>query len=401
MPYRCNQLDTLTNSGIFRAAPAASALRTLSNPFLFVLTVVVFFHELGHFTVARWCGVKVDVFSIGFGREIFGWNDKHGTRWKLSWIPLGGYVKFAGDENAASVPDRERLSHIPLEERAGLFHFKPLSQRAAVVAAGPAANFILAILIFAGIFTFVGRTVATPVADEVTPNSAAALAGFVAGDRIVAIDGSPIASFEEMQRVVSTNGGEELVFEVMRGEERVTLNATPRVQEITDRFGNVHRIPMLGIVRKVDSANIEVVRSDPFTAVWLGAKETWFVTERTLSYIGGIFAGTEDADQLGGPLRIAQVSGQVATIGFAALISMTAMLSVSIGLLNLFPVPMLDGGHLLYYAVEAVRGRPLGEQAQEYGFRIGLALVMMLMIFATWNDLVHLQVFSFLSDLFS
>jgi len=370
-------------------------------PFLFVLTVVVFFHELGHFTVARWCGVKVDVFSIGFGREIFGWNDKHGTRWKLSWIPLGGYVKFAGDENAASVPDRERLSHIPLEERAGLFHFKPLSQRAAVVAAGPAANFILAILIFAGIFTFVGRTVATPVADEVTPNSAAALAGFVAGDRIVAIDGSPIASFEEMQRVVSTNGGEELVFEVMRGEERVTLNATPRVQEITDRFGNVHRIPMLGIVRKVDSANIEVVRSDPFTAVWLGAKETWFVTERTLSYIGGIFAGTEDADQLGGPLRIAQVSGQVATIGFAALISMTAMLSVSIGLLNLFPVPMLDGGHLLYYAVEAVRGRPLGEQAQEYGFRIGLALVMMLMIFATWNDLVHLQVFSFLSDLFS
>ena len=370
-------------------------------PFLFVLTVVVFFHELGHFAVARWCGVKVDVFSIGFGREIFGWNDKHGTRWKLSWIPLGGYVKFAGDENAASVPDRERLSHIPLEERSGLFHFKPLSQRAAVVAAGPAANFILAILIFAGIFTFVGRTVATPVADEVTPNSAAALAGFVAGDRIVAIDGSPIASFEEMQRVVSTNGGEELVFEVMRGEERVTLNATPRVQEITDRFGNVHRIPMLGIVRKVDSANIEVVRSDPFTAVWLGAKETWFVTERTLSYIGGIFTGTEDADQLGGPLRIAQVSGQVATIGFAALISMTAMLSVSIGLLNLFPVPMLDGGHLLYYAVEAVRGRPLGEQAQEYGFRIGLALVMMLMIFATWNDLVHLQVFSFLSDLFS
>lgn len=226
-------------------------------PFLFVLTVVVFFHELGHFAVARWCGVKVDVFSIGFGREVFGWNDKHGTRWKLSWIPLGGYVKFAGDENAASVPDRERLSHIPLEERAGLFHFKPLSQRAAVVAAGPAANFILAILIFAGIFTFVGRTVATPVADEVTPNSAAALAGFVAGDRIVAIDGSPIASFEEMQRVVSTSGGEELVFEVMRGDERVTLNATPQVQEITDRFGNVHRIPMLGIVRKVDSANIE------------------------------------------------------------------------------------------------------------------------------------------------
>lgn len=391
-----NAMDLLAGIGGF-----GESLWSYLIPFLFVLTVVVFFHELGHFSVARWCGVKVDVFSIGFGREIFGWNDRHGTRWKVSWIPLGGYVKFAGDENASSMPDRDRMAAVPPEERAGLFHFKPLHQRAAVVAAGPFANFILAIVIFAGIFTFVGRTIATPVADEIKPGSAAAEAGFVAGDRIAAIDESTISSFEEMQRVVSTSGGEELVFEVMRNGEQVTLRATPRVQEITDRFGNVHRIPMLGIVRKVDSDNVEIVKSDPFTGLWLGAKETWFVTERTLSYIGGIFAGTEDADQLGGPLRIAQVSGQVATIGFAALISMIAMLSVSIGLLNLFPVPMLDGGHLLYYAVEAVTGRPLGEQAQEYGFRIGLALVMMLMIFATWNDLIHLQVFSFLSGLFS
>jgi regulator of sigma E protease len=391
-----NAMDLLTGIGGF-----GESLWSYLIPFLFVLTVVVFFHELGHFTVARLCGVKVDVFSVGFGKEIFGWNDKHGTRWKLSWIPLGGYVKFAGDENAASVPDRERLAHIPAEERAGLFYFKPLPQRAAVVAAGPVANFLLAILIFAGIFIFVGRTVATAVVDEVNPDSAAAEAGFVPGDQIVAIDGSQIASFEDMQRFVSTSGSKQLSFEVMRNGERVTLLATPRIQEVTDRFGNVHKIPMLGIVRQIDSANIEVVRSDPFTAVWLGVKETWFVTERTLNYIGGIFTGTQDADQLGGPLRIAQVSGQVATIGFAALISMVAMLSVSIGLLNLFPVPMLDGGHLLYYAVEAVRGRPLGEQAQEYGFRIGLALVMMLMVFATWNDLVHLQVFAFLSGLFS
>ena len=391
-----NVMDFLTGIGGF-----GESLWGYLIPFLFVLTVVVFFHELGHFTVARLCGVKVDIFSVGFGKEIFGWNDKHGTRWKLSWIPLGGYVKFAGDENAASVPDRERLTHIPADERAGLFYFKPLPQRAAVVAAGPVANFLLAILIFAGIFTFVGRTVATAVVDEVNPDSAAAEAGFVPGDQIVAIDGSQISSFEDMQRFVSTSGSKQLSFEVVRNGERVTLLATPRIQEITDRFGNVHKIPMLGIVRKIDSANVEVVRSDPFTAVWLGAKETWFVTERTLSYIGGIFTGTQDADQLGGPLRIAQVSGQVATIGFAALISMVAMLSVSIGLLNLFPVPMLDGGHLLYYAVEAIRGRPLGEQAQEYGFRIGLALVMMLMVFATWNDLVHLQVFAFLSGLFS
>ena len=389
-------MDLLTGIGGF-----GESLWSYLIPFLFVLTVVVFFHELGHFAVARWCGVKVSTFSIGFGREIVGWNDRHGTRWKVSWIPLGGYVKFAGDENAASVPNRQQLEQTPVAERAGLFHFKPLPQRAAVVAAGPIANFILATVIFAGIFTFVGRSTATPVVDDVRPDSAAAVAGFAAGDRILTINGNPIASFEEMQRIVSTNSGSELSFEVLRGGETLALEATPQVQEITDRFGNVHRIAMLGIVRHIDSGNVEIVRSDPVTALWLGAKETWFVAERTLSYIGGIFTGTEDADQLGGPLRIAQVSGQVATIGFAALISMTAMLSVSIGLLNLFPVPMLDGGHLLYYAVEAVRGRPLGEQAQEYGFRIGLALVMMLMVFATWNDLVHLQVFSFLSGLFS
>lgn len=389
-------MDLLTGIGGF-----GESLWSYLIPFLFVLTVVVFFHELGHFAVARWCGVKVSTFSIGFGREIIGWNDRHGTRWKVSWIPLGGYVKFAGDENAASVPNRQQLEQTPVAERAGLFHFKPLPQRAAVVAAGPIANFILATVIFAGIFTFVGRSIATPVVDDVRPDSAAAVAGFAPGDRILTIDGNPIASFEEMQRIVSTNGGSELSFEIARGDETVALRATPQVQELTDRFGNVHRIAMLGIVRHIDSDNVEIVRSDPVTAVWLGAKETWFVAERTLSYIGGIFTGTEDADQLGGPLRIAQVSGQVATIGFAALISMTAMLSVSIGLLNLFPVPMLDGGHLLYYAVEAIRGRPLGEQAQEYGFRIGLALVMMLMVFATWNDLVHLQVFSFLSGLFS
>lgn len=391
-----NAMDFLAGIGGF-----GESLWSYLVPFLFVLTVVVFFHELGHFTVARWCGVKVDTFSIGFGREIIGWNDRHGTRWKLSWVPLGGYVKFAGDENAASVPDRARLAHVPLEERAGLFHFKPLYQRAAVVAAGPIANFILAIVIFAGLFTFVGKTVATPVIDDVRPDSVAAAAGFVAGDRIIAIDGTPIGSFEEMQRIVSTSGGDELSFEVDRGDDVITLTATPQIQEVTDRFGNVHRMAMLGIVRHVDSSNVEVIRTNPVTSLWLGAKETWFVTERTLSYIGGILTGEEDADQLGGPLRIAQVSGQVATIGFAALISVTAMLSVSIGLLNLFPVPMLDGGHLLYYAVEAVRGRPLEEQAQEYGFRIGLALVMMLMVFATWNDLVHLQVFSFLSGLFS
>ncbi|HMM14158.1 MAG TPA: RIP metalloprotease RseP [Parvibaculum sp.] len=360
-------------------------------PFLFVLTIVVFFHELGHFLVARLCGVKVETFSIGFGREIVGWNDRHGTRWKVSWIPLGGYVKFVGDESAASTPDRRRLAEIPPEERGGLFHFKPLHQRAAVVAAGPFANFVLAILLFAGLFTFAGQTVATPVVDGVQPDSAAAEAGFKPGDLVLAIDGTEIESFEEMQRIVSASAGQALTFLVKRADgETRSLNATPRLEEMKDRFGNVHRIGLLGIQRDVKEGNFRVVKSDPLTSVWLGAKETWFIVARTMDYIGGIFAGREDAGQLGGPLRIAQVSGQVAAIGFGALISLTAVLSVSIGLLNLFPVPMLDGGHLLYYAVEAVRGRPMGDQAQEYGFRIGLALVMMLMVFATWNDLVHL-----------
>jgi regulator of sigma E protease len=360
-------------------------------PFLFVLTVVVFFHELGHFLVARLCGVKIETFSIGFGKEIIGWNDRRGTRWKISWIPLGGYVKFEGDDSAASTPDRRRLEQIPPERRGGLFYFKPLPQRAAVVAAGPIANFILAILIFAGLFTIVGQTIATPVVDGIQPGSAAAEAGFKPGDHVLAIGGTQIDSFEEMQRIVSVSADVPLSFTVKRaGGETVTLKATPRREEVKDRFGEVHKIGLLGIQRDVNEGNFRTVRSDPLTSVWLGTKETWFIVSQTLSYVGGIATGREDAGQLGGPLRIAQVSGQVAAIGFGALLNLTAILSVSIGLLNLFPVPMLDGGHLLYYAVEAVRGRPLGEQAQEFGFRIGLALVMMLMVFATWNDLVHL-----------
>ncbi|MBA4209354.1 MAG: RIP metalloprotease RseP [Parvibaculum sp.] len=366
-------------------------------PFLFVLTIVVFFHELGHFSVARWFGVKVDVFSIGFGREIFGWNDRHGTRWKVSWIPLGGYVKFAGDENAASVPDREKLAAIPEEQKAGLFHFKPLHQRAAVVAAGPVANFILAVVIFASVFMLIGRPISTPIVGGVVADSPAEAAGFRAGDRIVSIDGSAIESFEEIQRYVST-GTSELTFGVERDGQMLQLAATPRINEITDSFGNVHRVPQLGIQHGGTS---EMVRSNPVVAVWQGMTQTAFIVERTFDYIGGMITGRESPDQLRGVIGIAQTSGQVATYGIVALLMLTGLLSVSIGLLNLFPVPLLDGGHLLYYAVEAVRGRPLGEEAQEYGFRIGLALVMTLMIFATWNDLSRLQVFSFLGGLFS
>ncbi|RDV01238.1 RIP metalloprotease RseP [Undibacter mobilis] len=359
-------------------------------PFLFVLTIVVFFHELGHFLVARWCGVKVTAFSIGFGPEIVGFNDRYGTRWKLSAIPLGGYVKFLGDENAASVPDHEAANAMSEEERKVSFVHKPVSSRAAVVAAGPIANFILAILIFAGVFMIAGKQTTTARVDAIQDGSAAQAAGFKSGDLVLSINGSKIASFADMQRVVSISAGEKLTVEVDRGGEKVLLTAVPQMREVKDNFGNLHRLGVLGISRSMAPGDIRTETMGPLAALSAGAQETWFVVDRTLSYIGGIFAGRESADQLGGPIRIAQVSGQVATAGFVALLHLTAVLSVSIGLLNLFPIPLLDGGHLLFYAVEAIRGRPLSERAQEVGFRIGLAIVLMLMIFATFNDILHL-----------
>ena len=355
-------------------------------PFLFVLTIVVFFHELGHFLIARWCGVRVLTFSIGFGPELFGFNDRHGTRWKVSAVPLGGYVKFFGDENAASVPDADTISQMTEAERRVSFFFKPVAQRASIVVAGPLANFILAIVIFAAVFTLYGKQATPARVDTIQPASAAEAAGFKPGDLIVTINGRKIETFTDMQRIVSTHAGEPLDIEVDRGGERVPIKATPKLTEMKDNFGNMHRIGVLGIT----GAREPPVRVDPFSAVKLGVEETWFVIDRTLSYIGGVVVGKESADQLGGPIRIAQVSGQVATAGFVALIHLAAVLSISIGLLNLFPIPLLDGGHLLFYAIEAIRGRPLSDRAQEVGFRIGLAIVLLLMIFATFNDILHL-----------
>jgi regulator of sigma E protease len=359
-------------------------------PFLFVLTIVVFFHELGHFLVARWCGVRVLVFSLGFGPEIFGFTDRKGTRWKVSAIPLGGYVKFFGDDNAASVPDFAAAERMSEAEKQDSFISKPVGARAAVVAAGPIANFILAVAIFAGIFMVVGKQTTTARVDTVQPDSAAAAAGFQPGDLVVAIDGQTINSFSDMQRIVSISSGAPLRIVVDRAGRELALTATPQLREIKDNFGNVHRIGVLGISRSMAPGDIRTDRMGPVDAVVMGAKETWFVVDRTLAYIGGVLSGREAADQLGGPIRIAQVSGQVASAGFVALIHLTAVLSVSIGLLNLFPIPLLDGGHLLFYGIEAARGRPLSERAQEVGFRIGLAIVLMLMIFATFNDILHL-----------
>ncbi len=359
-------------------------------PFLFVLTIVVFFHELGHFVVARWAGVKVLTFSLGFGPELVGFNDRHDTRWKISAIPLGGYVKFFGDDSEASTSSPDALANMSEEERAGSFHHKKVGSRAAIVAAGPVANFILAIVIFAGLFTFLGKPSTSARVDKVEAGSAAAAAGFQVGDVVTTIDGTAIDSFSDMQRIVGIRAGEKLTFTVKRGNSTVQLQGTPELKEVKDPFGNAHKLGVLGITRSMSPGDITTERVDPATAVWLGVKETWFVVDRTLAYIGGVFTGREAADQVGGPLRIAQISGQVATFGLAALVHLAAVLSISIGLLNLFPVPLLDGGHLLFYAVEAVRGRPLSERAQEMGFRIGLGLVLMLMVFATYNDILHL-----------
>jgi len=367
-------------------------------PFVFVLTIVVFFHELGHFLIARLCGVRILVFSIGFGPELCGFNDRYGTRWKISAIPLGGYVKFFGDENAASVPDTAAAVAMSPSERSESFVYQKLLNRAAIVAAGPIANFLLAIVIFAGIFTLYGKSSTSPRVDGVQADSAAAAAGFMPGDVVLSIDGHKVATFADMQRIISISAGQTLEIVVDRGGVQKTLKATPALKEIKDNFGNLHRIGVLGISRSMAGADHQLQRVDPLTGISLGIEESWFIIDRTLAYIGGVVVGRESADQVGGPARIAQVAGQVwqgglssggagaATVG---LLNLAAVLSVSIGLLNLFPVPLLDGGHLLFYGIEAIRGRPLSERAQEVGFRIGLAIVVMLMIFATFNDIIH------------
>jgi regulator of sigma E protease len=355
-------------------------------PFLIVLTIVVFFHEFGHFLVARWCGVKVVTFSIGFGPELFGFNDRHDTRWKICAIPLGGYVKFFGDENAASVPDQAAAAAMSEAERRVSFVHQHVGPRAAIVVAGPVANFILSVVIFAGIFMSFGRQVMPARVDEVQPGSAAAAAGLMPGDLIVAIDGRPVGSFSDMQRIVAGSSGRTLTLTIDRGGAREDIRATPSARG----FCNA----VLGISKR--STDIKFETASPPTALALGVQETYFVIERSLCFVTGVIVGRESANQLGGPIRIAEVAGDAWKTGLdsggiataiAYLLNLSAFLSASIGLLNLFPIPLLDGGHLLFYAIEALRGRPLSERAQEVGFRIGLAIVVMLMIFAAYNDI--------------
>lgn len=373
-------------STISSLAGGLSGFALFLGSFLFVLTVVVFVHEMGHFLVARWCGVKVKTFSLGFGPEVASFEDRYGTRWRLAWIPLGGYVKFMDDENAASVPSSEQISHMSADERATSFHGKPLWQRAAVVAAGPVFNFILAIFIFAVMISLWGVTTLEPRIGRVVADTPAAAAGFQPDDVVVSIDGREIEDFADLQRIVSLSPGRPLTFVVDRNGQRLSLKAEPVMREYNDRIAGKHTRPVIGI-ESSRQAQVKHRSVDPISAVGLGTQKTYEVITSTLTYLRDIPMGRQNVDQLGGPIRIAEVSGQVARLGPEYLINLIAVISISVGLINLFPIPLLDGGHLMFYAIEAVRGRPLSERSQEFGFKVGFAVVMMLMALAFFNDL--------------
>ncbi len=356
-------------------------------PFLLVLTLLVFVHEMGHYLVGRWSGIRILAFSIGFGPELVGWTDRHGTRWKLAAIPLGGYVKFYGDEDAASVPDYKRLEALAPEERSQTFLGAKLWKRAATVAAGPIANFILAIAIFAVLFSVYGRQVADPVVARVNENSAAAQAGVVPGDRLISIDGTPVVTFDDVRRYVSVRPEMPISIRIERNGAMLDLSMVPQRTELTDQFGNKMEIGVIGILTDQEAGNFRTVNYGPIEAVGQGILQSWHVVTGTFDYLSNVVTGRMKADQIGGPIRVAKVSGQMATLGIPFLLNIAAILSVSIGLLNLMPVPVLDGGHLMFYAVEALRGRPVGPAAQDVAYRIGFAMVLMLMVFATWNDI--------------
>jgi regulator of sigma E protease len=354
--------------------------------FIVVLGVLVFFHELGHYLAARWRGVYVEAFSIGFGASIASWYDRHGTQWRISWLPLGGFVKMHGQERPEEVSPEVRASWRPGET----FHEKSVGSRAIIVAAGPIANFLLAMVLFAGLFIAVGRPVTAPVVGEVMPDGAAARAGLMVNDRIEAIDDTKIYSFDDIQRIVLAHPLTTMNLTVQRGGGVKQITVTT---EARDSGG--HQTGLLGI----RGGTVDYEHMSVPAALWGGVTQTWMVTAETFGGIAQMIAGQRGTEELGGPLRIAQLSGQVAELGVANLISFIAVLSVNLGLINLFPIPVLDGGHLLFYLAEAVRGRPLPRRAQEYGFRAGVAVLAGLFIFATWNDLSHIGLFHWVAGL--
>lgn len=356
-------------------------------PFLFVLTVVVFVHEMGHYLVARWCGIGSQAFSIGFGPELIGFTDKHGTRWKISAIPLGGYVKFIGDESATSSPVDVNNASLSVDEQRRAFHTQPVWKRAATVFAGPAFNIILTVVIFSVFFALYGRQISDPLIAGVQPGSPAAEAGFEAGDRFISVDGEKITTFSDVQRIVSGRAGDKLNFTVERDGKMVDLQAVPAIVERTDPLGNKIKLGAIGVETTEAVGNFRRIEYGPLESVAQAVMETGYIIGRTGEFFQRFAVGREDKCQLGGPVKIANMAGKAASQGFDWLIQLMAMLSVGIGLLNLFPLPPLDGGHLVFYAVEAIKGSPVSAAAQDILYRAGFLLVMGFMGFVLFNDL--------------
>ena len=364
-------------------------------PFFVLILIVVFIHEYGHYYFAKKYGVGVTDFSIGFGQEIFGWNDKSGTRWKICWIPLGGYVKFFGDRNVYSQADhKEILEKYNEEEQKKLFILKPLYQRTLIVFGGPLANFLLALVIFFSIYTFVGKDFTPAVINEVQKNSPAMVGGLKQNDVILEIDGNKVESIMDVSKFITMSTDEIIDFKVKRSYNELILKVKPNIVLGEDSLGNKLNKRIVGIKLGAYNNEINHVKLGPAKAVYHAAHEVYYVGTSSLKYIGAMIFGKADTSQLGGPIRIAKISGQVAEFGVLAFISMMAYISISLGLVNLFPIPMLDGGHLMFYAFEKVLGRPLSQKTQEGFFRIGLFLLISLMFFTTFNDLKDLGLFN-------
>ena len=364
--------------------------------FLVVLTVLVFIHELGHFAVARWCGVRVEVFSIGFGPELFGWSDRTGTRWKFSWLPLGGYVRMFGQED--NILEGDSARPMTAAERAVSFKHKSVLRRMAIVAAGPAANYLFAVVVLALIYGFLGKPHSDPIVGEVIAGSAADQAGLKPGDRFLALNGTKVNEFGDIVTVIQLNLEKPITITIDRNGQQLQLVAHPQIVTDKDLFGNLQKTPRLGIRQAAPSS---VTKVGPGEAIVSAGQEVYAQSAVILTGLWQMVTGQRSSDEIRGVGGIAKMAGDVATLGFVPFVMFSVMLSINLGLINLFPVPMLDGGHLAYYAVEGIRGKPLDERAQEWGLKIGLALVLSLMLFATWNDLVYLKVVDFVKSLFT
>ena len=363
-------------------------------PFIALILVVVFIHEYGHYYFAKKYGVGVSDFSIGFGKEIFGWNDKSGTRWKICCIPLGGYVKFFGDRNVFSQADQEKIiKQYSIEDQKKLFVLKPLYQRALIVVAGPLANFLLAIVIFFSIYTFVGKDFTPAAINEVQKDSPAMTAGLKKDDIIVSIDGNKVKSIMEVSKFIMMSTDEFIDFTVRRSNQNLILKVKPNIVANEDNLGNKINKRMVGIKLGAYNNEINHVRLGPAKAIYYAISEVYYVSTSSLKYLGSMLTGSGDSSQLGGPIRIAKITGQVAEFGFLPFLSIMAYISISLGLINLFPIPLLDGGHLMFYGFEKILGHPLSQKVQEGFFRIGMFLLLSLMFFTTFNDLKDLGLF--------